>query len=776
MRRRIVLGLLALALGVPSWGCRRGPSAPPAMEATASSARVEPSFVGEGALEVRTERGIATLALETLKVDAKTAGDVVEVAAEHVFRNDTDERLEGTFRFPLPAGAFPIGLAMEIDGRLVEGELVEREKARKAYEAIVDQMLDPALLEWESGQSFKLRVFPIEPKSTKRVVLRYIAPLQRSEGGLRFVFQAPDLAPAKVSLTVDGEVRRDLGDVPVGQAPAAVVERIDDVTFWAARIRPTFGGERAPVKPQAVIALCDRSRSMLEARALQAKTLGMIAGGLGAEDRVSVIVGDVAARRFEDGRLLAREDAARAAAFVDAEEPDGASDLGALLAAARPVVARARAEGFEPVVVYLGDGAATWGETRSAVLAERAEASLDGAPMHVLLLGRSVDAPAAQELAARAHGKVLRPRTEADAQRAAAEVLAARTQRRLDDVRLVGLEGLEVPSLVPSTLYEGDELSLAFRGAKAPASVALTGTERGRPVTIPVTLKDARTSAHVGKRWARQAIERLEARGGAERERVVATSLDHGVMSKFTAFLVLESEEAYERFRIERRAKREEPQVSGRDLDGDDPAASVTPDHLQPGDPEVRIPAPPDARSVVVVYPFGETKLAAFEVDASGRGAWVSRFLVDRRTPDGAYTIFVRITHADGRLETLELSYVVDTQRPNFDVTITNRRDGAFALHAKQRLTAEEIEAQAPSQLGTLEERAQRFAHVLTDAKRVEVQTPDGQTLALTHLRLGEFVGTWRPTSTAFDAGARLRFVAADRALNERVFELEVPR
>ena len=176
-------------------------------------------------------------------------------------------------------------------------------------------------------------------------------------------------------------------------------------------------------------------------------------------------------------------------------------------------------------------------------------------------------------------------------------------------------------------------------------------------------------------------------------------------MSKFTAFLVLESDEAYERFRIERRAQREEPQVSGRELGGDELAASVTPDHLQPGDPEVRIPAPPDARSVVVVYPFGETKLAVFEADPHGRGAWVSRFLVDRRTPDGTYTILVRITHADGRLEILELPYVVDTQRPNFDVTITKRKDGA-SIRAKQWLTAEEIEA--PSGSGTGGARAVR--------------------------------------------------------------------
>src|SRR5262249_53533621 len=149
-------------------------------------------FVGEGSLEARSERtGKTRLALERLSVRAETTGDVAEVAVEHVFRNDSEERLEGTFRFPLPEGSMLVGLAMEMDGKLVEGELVERDKARKAYEETVDNMLDPALLEWESGTSFKLRVFPIEPKATKRVVIRFVAPLHRAGDGMYFAFKPP---------------------------------------------------------------------------------------------------------------------------------------------------------------------------------------------------------------------------------------------------------------------------------------------------------------------------------------------------------------------------------------------------------------------------------------------------------------------------------------------------------------------------------------------------------------------------------------------------------
>ena len=419
MRLGLLIGLFA------ALGCATGPKAEQTQGAVSPVATlaVQHAFVGEGTLEAKTDRGgRSRLALERLGVTARTAGDVAETSVEHVFRNDSEEVLEGTFRFPLPAGAILVGLAMEMNGELVDGELVEREKARKAYEQIVDQMLDPALLEWENGQTFKLRVFPIEPKKTKRVVLRFLAPLHRTPDGLFFAFRPPSVEAhiplEKVAITVDGHAVRATSAellVPVGPAPDVVVERTKDAAYFVAHVRPSFGraAPQAAQKRQALIALCDRSRSMLEARALQTKTLGLLVDKLGADDRFTVVTGDVGTRAL--GKLRPRADKAAAVAFVDAAEPDGASDLGKLIMAAREPIQEARSAGLEPVVVVLGDGSATWGETRSAPLAALAKDALGGTTMHVVLLGRSNDEPAARMLAAAVHGRVLRPKTEPEA-------------------------------------------------------------------------------------------------------------------------------------------------------------------------------------------------------------------------------------------------------------------------------------------------------------------------------------------------------------------------
>jgi hypothetical protein len=792
--------LLAAAAALA--GCTKAPASTRPVDVPAAfvhAAPIRSIFVGEGSLEAHGEQTPVTrLAIERIDISATTAGDVAETRVEHVFRNDTDERLEGTFRLPLPDGAIVTGLALEIDGKLVEGEIVEREKARKAYEQVVDAMRDPALLEWEGGQTFKLRVFPIEARSTKRVVLRFVAPLHRTDGGVFFAVHLPSAdagVPAeRVAVHLDGRTidlahakRATTGEVLVkvaDAAPEAVTEASPQGTYVHLRLDPVPPDAPAPGRPgpTAMILLCDRSRSMLEARALEVRVASMLLARLGSDDAFTVVDGDVSARALRGGlRPAAEADRRDALAFLDGDEPDGASDLARLVAAGGEAVRQARARRLEPVVVYLGDASPTWGETRATELGREAAESLGGAALHVVLLGKSTEDGVARALAEAGHGRLLRPRSEDEAGRAAALVASAAGARRIDGVRLLGAEAADVAQPPPSTVYEGDELeaSLFLPAGSDGSGLRLAGNIAGKPFSRPIELSSAVQARDVALRWASAKIETLEQDGDVNKDAVVALSLSRGVMSRYTSLLVLESDEAYARMQIARRAHPADPsdvRVSARDLDGTDGASpSVSPDHLQPGDPEVRIPAPADAQSVVVVFPFGETKEAAFEPDDRG-GEWVVRFLVDRRTPDGAYEILVRVTHHDGTVEILRLPYVVDTQRPHLRVAM-HRQGAEYRIVATQELSPEEIAAQAPELSGTLDERRRRAARILTDAKRVEVRAPDGQVLSLTHVRLGEFSGTWSPLAAVGAPGshASLHVVAVDRARNESEMDVELP-
>ncbi|MBN1773541.1 MAG: FecR domain-containing protein [Deltaproteobacteria bacterium] len=167
-----------------------------------------------------------TLTLEKHDVRVRIQGPVARTEVEEVFKNDTNQQLEGVYRFPLPPGASIARLALEVDGKLEEGAFVESERATRIWRGVIRQATpqpsrrpreeyiwvpgpwrDPALLQWQKGNQFELKIFPIEAHSSRRVIIaytevlrpvgthrRYVYPLPFDEGGstkaARFDFEA----------------------------------------------------------------------------------------------------------------------------------------------------------------------------------------------------------------------------------------------------------------------------------------------------------------------------------------------------------------------------------------------------------------------------------------------------------------------------------------------------------------------------------------------------------------------------------------------------------
>jgi hypothetical protein len=729
-----------------------------------------------------------------MRVVAKQAGDYAETEVTHVFTNETDQRLEGTFRFPMPDGAILTGLAMEIDEKLMEGELVPREKAEKIYQEIVDSMQDPALLEWEHGNVFKLRVFPIEPKKDKRVVLRFASPLHHGSGGWQYVYPTSGMDPAtKVPAfhlefagksVVDAspyEAGRDVVVPLEGIVPDVVREAKGDAVYTAVRVRPDWSKISEPKReraPRRFVVIVDTSRSALEEKPLELDALKMLLGELAPEDRFTTIASDVVARP-ENGELAPADPNAieKTVAFVNGFEPDGASDLGAALRQAGRIARLSKQkDGHDVEIVYIGDGTPTWGETDPATLAKIAKESLGGAPLHALVLGKGADVEEVRDLAASTGGEVDQPRTALDAKRFALRLSQRPLMRALAHARVVATDADVVYPARDATLVEGDEIVALVRTPKdkaPPVELTLKGEANGEELAQKIPVSRAVNAPRVAQRWAKEEIFRLE-HDGAEKEKVVKASLDFGIMSQYTSFLVLESEEQYAEYDIERKAAKEAEKtarVTGGDLESvGGRNARLEPDHLQPGDPEIRVPAPPDAQSVVLVFPFGETKVASFE--AGSINAWTVRFLIDKDTPDGTYEVLVRITHKDGTVEVAKLPYVVDTKKPSVDVSIRPApgKPGTYEIHATQIITMAEIQAAAPSARGSVGELRKRYAQILTDALRVEVRLPDGTVLPLTAVRLGDFRGYWTP-ETPLAGPVTLHVVAVDRAMNQNAFD-----
>ena len=73
----------------------------------------------------------------------------------------------------LPEGAILSRFAIDRRGRFVDGYVKERETAQRDYQAQVYEgsTKDPALLEWEAPGSYKARLYPLPPGSSRRVLL-----------------------------------------------------------------------------------------------------------------------------------------------------------------------------------------------------------------------------------------------------------------------------------------------------------------------------------------------------------------------------------------------------------------------------------------------------------------------------------------------------------------------------------------------------------------------------------------------------------------------------
>ncbi len=711
---------------------------------------------GIGAIAVRGRRAEdSQVVLQSVTVSARQVADHAEVSVEHVFESEADERVEGTFRYPMPDGVIVTGLAMMIDGRMVEGELLERERARQIYQEIVDSMQDPALLEWEHGSVFKMRVFPIEPHERKVVTLRYLAPLRRRGEALSFVqgTHSPDANAKLPELVVEWNGKRVFAerDVAAGrsievearESPDAVFEQQDDGTHTAVRLRPNWSQLAAPaIKPPSNwIVAVDTSRSTLEERKLTLEALKRVLSGMNDNHRFVVVTNDIDSEAQSEGFSVPSPAAVeRALQFVAAREPDGATNIESLLLTVSELARRAGDAGM----VYIGDTEPSWGEVIPANLVELAKKELGQTPIFPLVIGSAADPELARELAQATTGRAVVARDERDV--GAFTRLLHSPRRPLLDVRVsAGDDAVVLPS-GPLSIDADESFTVLVKtpAGRALSRLSLTARLGDREQVIEHDVS-AIGSPSVARRFGASWVRELERRN-KPKEQIVDASLAYGVMSKHTSFLVLESEEAYARYAIARRAQQQAdgPRIVGADLQGMDPdGASINLDRIQPGDPEIYVEAPSDAESVEVEFPFGVSKNAVYEPLAKGgRGAWMVRFLVPSTTEEGKYQALAHITFADGRVETRPVQYTVDRSAPELVVKL--------------------IRGRRPGEMGVLvTQRGPKADH---DLRRVEIQTPDGQVTPLTAIRWAQFRGY----VSAEQPTGKLRVVGFDRALNHR--------
>lgn len=159
------------------------------------------------AILVRPEDGkdYIPLKMSDLDISVEVTGNLAVTTMEITFYNDLNRVLEGQFYFPLSEGQTVSRFALDVNGKIREGVIVEKEKGRKVYESTIRKKIDPGLLEWTKGNSFKARIYPVPAKGHKRLIIAYEQELKQEADGFLYLLplafeQAVDTFSLKVEV------------------------------------------------------------------------------------------------------------------------------------------------------------------------------------------------------------------------------------------------------------------------------------------------------------------------------------------------------------------------------------------------------------------------------------------------------------------------------------------------------------------------------------------------------------------------------------------------
>jgi Ca-activated chloride channel family protein len=184
MEWKLSLFLVAVALLTPSGPC--GAQEPDGMDTNAGLTEI-----GQGSLLITTNgTGRYVIApVQSTEVEIVVRGLVAETVVRQSFSNPGDHWVEGVYVFPLPRKAAVHALHLEIGERIIEGQIREREAARKAYERAKSDGRKASLVEQERPNLFTTSVANIGPGERVTVLISYQQILELDSG--RFELRFP---------------------------------------------------------------------------------------------------------------------------------------------------------------------------------------------------------------------------------------------------------------------------------------------------------------------------------------------------------------------------------------------------------------------------------------------------------------------------------------------------------------------------------------------------------------------------------------------------------
>lgn len=544
---------------------------------------------------------IEPVRLTRVDAEVKLKNGVGTVALDQTFYNPNRRQREGQYLFMLPNESQIHDFHLYVDGQKTQGEVLDKNEARRIYNNIVRGQKDPALLEYLDNRLFRASIFPFPPRGERRIELMYATVLDYSNGTYRLnlpIRQSGQAVIDDYSVHIDLETDQALGDI---YSPSHTIDvkrngenkarvhltaknleaeknfvlyytldtneinanllsfrpRTDKDGYFLMMAHPSLRINRKgkPI-PKDIIFVIDVSGSMRGEKLEQAKeALRYCVKALSSEDRFEIIRFSTSIRTFGDKLNFANSETRdNALYFIDELGASGGTNINAALRKAL----RTKPESDErpTSIFFLTDGLPTSGETDvRQILTNIKNERKEEIRIFNFGVGYDVNTFLLDKLAADMRGSSTYVKPGENLEEAISNFYAQNSTPALTDpeIRFSTRGVYDVfPVRIPDIFLGQRVMILGRYKDSGSANARLSGQRLGEEIRFdyPVTFASRENSSDfIATLWANRKVSHLleDIRFNGENEELIAEikSLgeEFGIVTPYTSYLVTEQEQ-----------------------------------------------------------------------------------------------------------------------------------------------------------------------------------------------------------------------------------------
>lgn len=537
----------------------------------------------------------------SLKANIKIKDGTAVTVIDQVFYNPSSARLEGWFIFPVPKGSGIKEFMMDVNGTMTRAELLDAAKAKSIYEGIVRQQQDPALLEYAGADMFRVRIFPIEPRSEKKTSITITQTLTKM--GDLWEYTLPISAQRKTgkmmqSLDIDATVE-SASSLKTVYSPSHTVltERKGDKKsevhyseknttpendfrlyvsstndklgvsllthketgedgFFFLDLNPGYLEETGEEFAKDITFIIDVSGSMAGEKIKQAKNaLLYCLQKLQPGDKFEIIRFSTDAEALFGKRVMnTKENNQKAQQFVKNLQELGGTNIDE----AFDLALAEKADPARPhIVLFLTDGKPTIGQTDGDALASEIKAqSQKDTRIFSVGIGHDLHTKLLEKISLETKGYHTYISPEEDLELKVADIYKKLSRPVLTDIKIKAEGDVHISQIYPKELpdlFAGSSLTLFGRFNKpGTVKITVTGKVRGLPFSFTKSGSVPEQSEKydfIPSLWATRKIgwmlEEIRLRGENEelKTEIVSLARKYGIITPYTSYLIIEDEQ-----------------------------------------------------------------------------------------------------------------------------------------------------------------------------------------------------------------------------------------